>query len=68
MCLLPGKYVVAIKATEWVNEKAQRWHAPKKYAKHETSEITTEISDPTSDLTFDLTWEGDKRSKPWVEK
>ena len=66
--LPPGKYVVAIKATQWVNESAERWHAPTKYAKHNTSELTAEISEPTSDLTFDLTWEGDKRSKPWVEK
>ena len=66
--LPPGKYVVAIKATEPVNENAERWHAPKKYAKHLTSGLTTEISEATSDLTFDLSWAGEKRSKPWVEK
>ena len=66
--LPPGKYVVAIKATEPVNENAERWHAPKKYAKHLTAGLTTEISEATSDLTFDLSWAGEKRSKPWVEK
>ena len=66
--LPPGSYRVAIKATQWVSDGVQRWHAPKKYADHENSGLTVEISEPTSDLTFDLTWDGEKRSKPWVEK
>lgn len=66
--LPPGNYIVAIKATQWVSESSERWHAPMKYAYHESSELTAEISEETSDLTFELTWKGDRRKKPWVEK
>ena len=63
-----GKYTVTISSAETLNPRSIRWHAPKRYAKHETSELTVEITKATSELNFDLTWDGDEHSEPWIEK
>ena len=63
-----GAYTVVISSVETLNPRTIRWHAPKKYAKPETSGLTVEITESTSDLNFDLTWDGDKHSEPWIEK
>ena len=63
-----GTYSVSINATEKLNPRTIRWHAPQKYADLETSGLTVEITESTSDLNFDLTWDGDKHSEPWIEK
>lgn len=62
-----GKYTVAINAVESIGERAQRWHAPRRYSNHTTAELNVEISKETTDLNFELTWEESDHSKPWVE-
>ena len=66
--LAPGTYTVSIDSSENVGSASLRWHAPKKYAEPSTSGLKVEITEATAELNFDLTWEGDRHSKPWVEK
>ena len=66
--LPPGKYDVAITATEPLGETAQRWHAPMKYSDSAKSGLTAEIDKSTKEVNFELTWDGNKRSAPFVEK
>ena len=67
--LPPGSYTVAVNAVQYINDRAQRWHAPKSYSDHKKSGLTVEITEETTDLDFDLSWEIDEdHSKPWVEK
>ena len=66
--LLKGKYKVRVLAIEPIGETSQRWHAPEKYSKAETSGLTVEILEETKELNFDLSWKGEKRNKPYVEK
>ena len=66
--LLKGKYEAMVNAIEPIGDTAQRWHAPKKYANMKTSGLTVDVSGPIEDLKFDLSWEGEKHSKPFVEK
>ena len=66
--LLPGKYEVIVNATEAMGETAQRWHAPKKYGNTKTSGLTAEVTKDMEELKFELSWEGEKQSKPFVEK
>lgn len=63
-----GTYSVTISSVETLNPRTIRWHAPKKYANHKTSELTVEITEATSDLDFKLSWDGDKHSEAWIEK
>jgi len=66
--LPPGSYTVAVNAVQYINDKSQRWFAPKSYSDHKTSGFKVEITEETTDLDFELTWEVDeKHSKPWVE-
>lgn len=60
--VLPGTQRVAVLARESLNDKQAKWHAPKKYAKHEISGIVIEITGPTDDLKIDLSWGGEKSS------
>ena len=60
-----GRHNVAVRATEMVNERLMRWHAPKKYAETQTSGLTQEITGPTDKLIINLTWDGEK---PFDEK
>ena len=60
-----GQHKVEIRATEMVNERLMRWHAPKKYADQQTSGLTQEITGPTDNMIIDLTW-GD--GKPFDER
>jgi hypothetical protein len=57
---LPGPQRVAVLARESISEKQAKWHAPKKYANHDTSGIVIEVTEPTNDLKIDLTWGGEK--------
>jgi hypothetical protein len=59
---LAGSQQVAIMTREAISPTQAKWHAPKKYAKHETSGIVIEIAGPTDDLQIDLSWGGEKPS------
>jgi hypothetical protein len=61
---VPGTHKVSITATEPLNDRQVRWHAPKKYAHINTSGLTATIDGPTDDLVINLTWDG---GKPFVE-
>lgn len=63
--VIPGKYKVRVLGTEPIGEVAQRWHAPMKYSKVETSGIEFDLTEPTNSLVIELTWDG---KKPFVEK
>ncbi|TWT97638.1 hypothetical protein Pla108_17900 [Botrimarina colliarenosi] len=62
---IPGVHKVSITATEGINERTTRWHAPKKYANENTSGIEITIDGATDDLVIDLTWDG---KGPFIEK
>ncbi|WP_425394985.1 hypothetical protein [Aeoliella sp.] len=61
---LLGTHPVEILAEEPLSDTKSKWHAPKKYASHQTSELTVDIDGPVDDLTLELTWDG---GKPFVE-
>jgi hypothetical protein len=60
-----GKHRVKVTAMEPIDERSNRWHAPKKYADERTSGIEVEITKPVDDLKFELSWDG---GKPFVDK
>ncbi|MEN1678384.1 MAG: carboxypeptidase-like regulatory domain-containing protein [Planctomycetota bacterium] len=64
----PGTHLVTISAVEGVNERSQRWHAPKRYASKTASQLWVTIEDPTKALSLELTWEGSGHNKPFVER
>jgi hypothetical protein len=61
----PGVHRVKVTAIEPIDERSNRWHAPKKYADEKTSGIEVEITEPIDDLKIELTWEG---GKPFVDR
>jgi hypothetical protein len=64
--VIPGAHRVEVAATEGIDERTVRWHAPKKYASANTSGIEVTIDEPTEDLLIELTWSGGKG--PFVER
>jgi hypothetical protein len=56
---------VKITAVEPVDERSNRWLAPKKYADENTSGVEEKITGPVDDLKIELTWDG---GKPFVER
>jgi hypothetical protein len=60
--VLPGPQRVSVLARESLNDKQAKWHAPKKYGKHETSGIVIDITGPNDDVKIDLSWGGEKPS------
>jgi len=62
---IPGHYRVAVAGLEPVNERTNRWHAPKRYSDPSTSGIEVEITEPIEDLKIEITWDG---GKPFVER
>lgn len=59
-----GTHKVSISAFEEVSG-GQKWHAPKKYVDHLTSELTIQVDGPTENAEVELTWDG---KKPFIEK
>ena len=59
-----GKYRVKVTGLELIDDRTNRWLAPKKYADEKTSGIEVEITQPVDDLKIELTWDG---GKPFVE-
>lgn len=60
-----GQHKIEIRGTEMVNPQLMRWHAPKKYADQQTSELVQEITGPTDNIILNLTWDG---GQPFDEK
>ena len=63
--VVEGTHAVAVIAAEQLGGNSQRWHAPKKYARPDTSGLTITIDGPTDSLAIELTWNG---GKPFVER
>ena len=59
-----GLHQVKVTAVEPINDRSNRWLAPKKYADERNSGIEVEITEPVEDLKIELTWDG---GKPFVE-
>lgn len=59
-----GVHQVTVTAVEPVDRRTQRWHAPKKYIRPETSGLTATVTGPTDSLLVELTWSG---GAPFVE-
>lgn len=59
-----GLHQVKVTAIEPINERSNRWLAPKKYADERSSGIEVEVAEPIEDLKIELTWDG---GKPFVE-
>jgi hypothetical protein len=57
-----GTHPVAILAGESLTPETMKWHAPKKYADIQTSNLTVTITGPTNDLKIEL--KSDGSSKP----
>lgn len=54
---VPGRHRVGVIALE-IDGSVQKWHAPKKYSRAETSGLVVEVSEPTDSLVIELTWDG----------
>ncbi|MCO6043278.1 hypothetical protein NG895_05110 [Aeoliella sp. ICT_H6.2] len=63
-----GTHLATVSAVESINERSNRWHAPKKYANKVSSDLWVTIDGPTDDLKIELTWADSKQSGPFVDK
>lgn len=63
---LLGKHRIQVLATQQINERTARVHAPKKYAALETSGLAEDIQAPTDSLVINLTWKGNVPDKPYT--
>ncbi|WP_425399474.1 hypothetical protein [Aeoliella sp.] len=63
-----GTHLATVSAVESINERSNRWHAPKKYANKVSSDLWVTIDGPTEDLRIELTWAGCKESGTFVDK
>jgi hypothetical protein len=62
---VPATYRVKVRGIEPVNERSNRWLAPKKYADERSSGIEVKVTEPVDDLKIELTWDG---KKPFIER
>lgn len=62
--VVKGTHQVAVLATEDLDSRRCKWHAPKKYSQFDTSGLSVTIDGPTDDLLIELTWAG---GAPFVE-
>lgn len=60
-----GTHKVTISACEVLGPRRQRWLAPKRYARPNSTDQEVKIDGPTDDLVIELTWDG---GKPFVER
>lgn len=65
---LVGKHHVQVLGNEPINNTTIKWHAPKKYADRQTSDLKEDITGPTDTLVINLTWKGSPPEKPFVER
>lgn len=62
-----GQHIATVTAVETINDRSNRWYAPKKYANKATGVWVT-IDGPTDDLKVDLTWANSNEKGPFVDK
>jgi hypothetical protein len=60
-----GKHRVQVTACLPINDRSNRWIAPKKYADANSSGLEVEVTEPKNDVKIDLSWGG---GKPFVER
>jgi hypothetical protein len=65
---VPGKHRVQVTASQAIDERSNRWFAPKKYADTNTSALEVEITEPRDDLKIELTWAGSGQKGPFVDR
>ena len=63
-----GTHAATVTAVEGIDERSNRWHAPKKYANKVSAGLWVTIDGPTDDLKIELTWEGSGHDGPYVDK
>lgn len=63
-----GTHLATVSAVESIDERSNRWHAPKRYASKLSSDLWVTIDGPTDDLKIELTWDGSKQAGPFVDK
>ncbi|WP_146453297.1 hypothetical protein [Bythopirellula polymerisocia] len=61
----PGIFKIEVDGSEEISAKKRKWHAPKKYFRYSTSDLTQSITEPTDSLVINLTWDG---GEPFVER
>jgi hypothetical protein len=61
-----GQHIATVTAVEPINDRSNRWHAPKKYANKATG-VWINVDGPTEDLKVELTWAGSNQTGPFVE-
>ncbi len=61
-----GLHKVSVLAQEPIGQESIKWHAPKKYADPDTSNLTQEIRNPTDSIVINLTWGG--QTGPFTER
>lgn len=66
--VLTGTHLATVAAIEPIDERSNRWHAPKKYANKVSSGLWLDITGPTDDLTIELTWAESKEKGPFVDR
>jgi len=59
-----GVHRIEVSSGEPLNANQMRWHAPKKYANYNTSDLQQEITGSTDTVVVNLSWGG---GKPFVE-
>jgi hypothetical protein len=64
---LVGTHHVQVMGNQTINNTTVKWHAPKKYADRQTSDLKEEIKGPTDSLVINLSWKGSPPEKPYVE-
>jgi len=62
-----GQHIATVTAVETINDRSNRWYAPKKYANKATGVWVT-IDGPTDNLKVDLTWANSSEKGPFVDK
>jgi hypothetical protein len=65
---VPGKHRVQVTASQAIDERSNRWFAPKKYTDTNTSGLEVEITEPRDDLKIELTWAGSGQKGPFVDR
>ena len=61
-----GTHKVSVMAQEPIGQESIKWHAPKKYADPETSNLTQQIAAPTDSIVINLTW--GNQTGPFTER
>ena len=61
-----GTHKVSVMAQEPIGQESIKWHAPKKYADPETSNLTQQITAPTDSIVINLTW--GSQTGPFTER